>query len=122
MRFQQDEPDDQSEKAVSTVIWGSDEFHLVDMMPSEVSFNTEYFLTLIMDPLLAKVFPERGESFACRLNVYLDNCRVHSSNACKTFLMKILWLLFFTRCTVLTWHDPISVSSVTSRHLLQIVH
>jgi hypothetical protein len=52
-------------------------------MPSGGCSNTEYFLTHIIDPLLAKVFPERRKNYALRLSVHLDNCRVDSSNASK---------------------------------------
>jgi hypothetical protein len=59
-----------------TVIWRIDGFHVVDMMPLG-RFNTEYFVTHVMDPLLTKVFPEGKKSDALRLSVHLDNCRVH---------------------------------------------
>jgi hypothetical protein len=48
-------------------------------------FNTEYFSTRITDLLLEKVYPERRKSHAPLLNVHLDNCWVHSSNASKNF-------------------------------------
>jgi hypothetical protein len=38
-----------------------------------------------MDPLLARVFPVGRKSYAVRLSVHLDNCRVHSSNASQQF-------------------------------------
>jgi hypothetical protein len=41
-----------------TVIWRVDGFHVVDMMPPGGRINTKYFLTHIMDSLLAKGFPE----------------------------------------------------------------
>jgi hypothetical protein len=62
-------------KILSRVIWRIDGFNVVDMMPAEEYFNTESFLTPIMDHLLAKL----------RLSVHLDDCRVHSSNALKWF-------------------------------------
>jgi histone-lysine N-methyltransferase SETMAR len=68
-----------------TVIWGIDEFHVVDMMPHGGCFNTEYFLIHIINPLLTKVFQEGRKSHALRLSVHLDNCWVHSSNASNQF-------------------------------------
>jgi hypothetical protein len=61
-------------KVVLKVTWGTDGFHVVDMMPSGGRFNTECILTLIMDRLLAKGFPLRKQSRELRLCVHLDNC------------------------------------------------
>jgi histone-lysine N-methyltransferase SETMAR len=69
-----------------TLIWGIDGFHVVDMMPPGGHFNTEYFLTHLMDPLLVKVFPEGRKSYALRLSVHLNNSQVRSSNAPKQFV------------------------------------
>jgi hypothetical protein len=74
-----------TKKVMLTVIWEIDGFHVVDMMPPGRHFNTESFLTHIMDPLLAKVFPEGRKSHALRLSVHFDNCPVHSWNASKQF-------------------------------------
>jgi hypothetical protein len=67
------------------VIWRVDRFHVAVMMPPEVRFKAEYFLTHITDPLVAKAFSERRKCHALRLSIHLDNCRVHSSNASKQF-------------------------------------
>jgi hypothetical protein len=66
-------------------ILGIGGFHIVDGTPPTGCFNTEYFLTHGMDPLLAKVFPKRGKSHAIRPSVHLDNCRVHAPSAPKQF-------------------------------------
>jgi hypothetical protein len=76
----EDESDDRYEKVILTVIWEIDGFRVVDIMLPRGFLNTEYFLIHIMDPLLAKVFPEGRKGHARRLSVHLDNCRVHSSN------------------------------------------
>jgi histone-lysine N-methyltransferase SETMAR len=68
-----------------TVIWGIGGFHAVAMSPARGRFSTEYFFTDLIDPLLAKLFVEGKKSRALRLNVHLNNCRVHSSNALKQF-------------------------------------
>jgi hypothetical protein len=44
------------------VIWEIDGFYVGNMMPPGVCFNTEYFLTHIIDPLLAKVFGREGKA------------------------------------------------------------
>jgi hypothetical protein len=42
-----------------TVIWGADGFHIVDLMTSQRSFNSEYFMSHVLAPMVAKVFPGR---------------------------------------------------------------
>jgi hypothetical protein len=64
-----------------TAIWEIDDFHVIDMIESGRGFNTEYFLTHMLDPLLAKVFSEGRTSHAVQLSVHSDSCLVHSSNA-----------------------------------------
>jgi hypothetical protein len=83
------------------------------MTTHEGNFDIEYFLTHVMNPLLSKVLPHGRKSHALRLNLHLDNCWVHSLNALKQSLMKILSLPFVTLHTVLEpsdfWHSgPIS--------------
>jgi hypothetical protein len=63
------ESGDRYSKVMLTVIWGIDGFHVVDVMPSGGHVNTEFFLTHIVDLLLAKVFPEGRNCHAPRLNV-----------------------------------------------------
>jgi hypothetical protein len=72
-------------KIMLTVIWEIGGFHIVDVMPPRGRFNTECFLTRIIDPLLAKVLLEETRSHALRLSVHLDNCRVHSSKPSNSF-------------------------------------
>jgi hypothetical protein len=103
-----------------TMIWGIDGFHVVHMMQPGRRFNIEYFLTHSVDPFLVKIGPEGRKSSARRLSAQLDNCRVHSSNAPKQFLMKVLSFLFLIRDTVLSWRHPTSSFSVTSRHVLHV--
>jgi hypothetical protein len=40
-----------------TVIWGVDGFHVVDLIISQGSFNSEHFLNHVLAPMVAKVFP-----------------------------------------------------------------
>jgi hypothetical protein len=54
------------------------------MMPPWKRFKADHFLIYVIDPLLVKVFSE-GKNHALRLNVHLDNCLVHSSNAAKEY-------------------------------------
>jgi hypothetical protein len=46
-------------KFTLTVVWGVDGFHVVDLMSSQSSFDSQYFLNNIMVPLVEKVFLKR---------------------------------------------------------------
>jgi hypothetical protein len=49
-------------------------------------FKAESFLIYLLDPLLAKIFPEERRSHELRLSAHLDNCRVQCSNTPKSFV------------------------------------
>jgi histone-lysine N-methyltransferase SETMAR len=69
-----------------TVFWGVDGFHVVDLMTSQRNFNSEYFVSHVLAPMAAKVFP-RGRILHTRpLQLCLDNCRVHFSKAIEQFI------------------------------------
>jgi hypothetical protein len=44
-------------KIMFIVIWVVDGFHVVDLMTSQHSFNSQYFVSHIMAPMVVKVFP-----------------------------------------------------------------
>jgi hypothetical protein len=44
-------------KIMLTVSWGVDSFHVVDLMTSQRSFNSDYFMNHALAPMVAKVFP-----------------------------------------------------------------
>jgi histone-lysine N-methyltransferase SETMAR len=69
-----------------TVIWGVDRFQVIDLMTSQGSFNSEYFVSHVLAPILAKVFPRGRISHTLPLQLHLDNCRVHFSKATKPFI------------------------------------
>jgi hypothetical protein len=69
-----------------TVIWGIDGFHVVDLMIERHSYNTQYFLSHILEPLLPAVFPDDRKSHSCQPRLHLDNCYVHRSKASENFL------------------------------------
>jgi uncharacterized membrane protein len=53
-------PNFQTSKFIFTIIWGTAGFHVTNLMTSQRSFNSEYFINEVMQPLIAKLFP-RGE-------------------------------------------------------------
>jgi histone-lysine N-methyltransferase SETMAR len=69
-----------------TVIWGIDGFHVVDLMTSRRSFNYESFVSHVLAPMVAKGFPMGRIPHTRRLQLHLDNCRVHFSKATEQFI------------------------------------
>jgi hypothetical protein len=87
-----------------TVIWGIAGFHVVDLMTDQHSYNTHYFLSQILEPLLLALFPDGRKPHSRRLDLHFDNCGVHCSKASVNFSLKILLFEYPVRFTVLTWH------------------
>jgi hypothetical protein len=69
-----------------TVVWAADNFHVVDLMTSQRSFNSEHFMSHVLAPMVAKVFPRGRIPQIRRLQLHLDNCRVHFSKAAGQFI------------------------------------
>jgi uncharacterized membrane protein len=42
-----------------SVIWGVDGLHVVDLMTSQCSFNSEYFVSHILVPMVARLYSFR---------------------------------------------------------------
>jgi hypothetical protein len=72
-------------KFMFTVIWGIDKFHVVDLTTGQHSYNTQYFLSYILEPLLLAVFPDGRQPHSRWLSLHLDNCRVRRSMASENF-------------------------------------
>jgi transposase len=68
-----------------TVIWGTNGFHVVDLMVEGTSFDSRYFIDRVMTALIRKISPSGRKSHAPRLHVHLDNCRVHTSKRANEF-------------------------------------
>jgi histone-lysine N-methyltransferase SETMAR len=69
-----------------TVIWGVDGFYVVDLMISQRSFNSEYFVSHVLARMVAKILPRGRIPHTRRLQLHLDNCRVHFSKATEQFI------------------------------------
>jgi hypothetical protein len=69
-----------------TVIWGINEFHIVDLTTEQHSYNTQYFLRHILEPVLVAAFPGGRKPHSCRLSLHLDGFRVHRSKSSEHFL------------------------------------
>jgi hypothetical protein len=75
-----------AQKVMFTVIWGVEGFHVVDLMTSQCSFNSEYFVSHVLAPIVVKVFPQGRIPRTRRLQLHLDNCRLHLSKTTKQFI------------------------------------
>jgi hypothetical protein len=73
-------------KYMLMVIWGVGGFHVVDLMSSQCSLDSQYFVDNIMVPLVEKVFPKGRNPHARRRHLHLDNCRVHFSRVAEQFI------------------------------------
>jgi hypothetical protein len=87
---------------------------------TQESFTIENFSTHVMDPLLAKGFPEGRKSHALRLHIHLGDFGFILSMRRNSFNENSLGSVLI-RYTVLIWHNPASGGSTISRDLLQIV-
>jgi hypothetical protein len=70
-------------KFMITAIYGVNGFHLLDLLPSQCRFNVQYFVEHVMAPLVQTVFPQERTRSTPRLDLHLDNCRVHFSKVAE---------------------------------------
>jgi hypothetical protein len=77
-----------TKKFMLTIIWGVDGFHAVILMTSQRSLNSEYFVSHVLAPMVAKVFPRGRIPRTRQLQLHLDNCRVHFSKATEQFIIE----------------------------------
>jgi hypothetical protein len=90
-------------KFMLTTIWGVNGLHLLDLMPSQGRFNTQYFVEHVMAPLVQTIFPQGRNRYRPRLNVHLDNCRVYFSKVAEQFSSRISCSMFPTHPILSTW-------------------
>jgi hypothetical protein len=73
-------------KLMLTVMWGIDGFHVVDLMITPRTSNSQYFVENVMAPLVSNVFPQGRHRRAPPLYCHLDNCRIHFSKVSDKFV------------------------------------
>jgi hypothetical protein len=76
---------------VLSAIWGVNGFHLLVLIPSQCRFNAQYFMDHVMVPLIQTVFPQGRTWHTPRLNVHLDNYRIHFSKVTEQFFIEKPW-------------------------------
>ena len=66
-------------KFLVTIIWSPFGFHIVDILPPKVKFNSAYFITHILNPLVNKKTEYGFQNGKRKVDLHLDNCKVHNS-------------------------------------------
>jgi len=69
----------QSKKVMVTILWGIGGFYLVEQLPSDQSFNSLYFVTLLQK-LKKKLSQTKAMKKIKQFNIHLDNAKVHRSH------------------------------------------
>jgi hypothetical protein len=104
-----------TDKFMLMAIWGVNGFHLLDLMPAQCIFNTQYFVQYVMAPTVQTIFPQGRTAYTPRLNIHVDNCRYHLSKVTEQFSSRISCCMFPTDLAVPTWRRRISGYSGVSR-------
>jgi hypothetical protein len=68
------------------VIWGVNDFYVVDLMTLQRSFDCQCFVNNVMTQLIANIFLMRRIPHPRRLHLHLDNSRVHFSKVIEQFI------------------------------------
>ena len=76
-----------SAKIMVTVIWGVYDIYLIDFLPENESFNSEYFIQNILIPISSEKTKIWSDSIRRKIWLHLDNSPIHNSKVSmeKTF-------------------------------------
>jgi hypothetical protein len=66
-------------------MWGVEDFHVVDLMNTQRTFNSQYFGENVVTPFMSKEFPQGRHCRAPGLYYHIDQCRVHFSKVSDNF-------------------------------------
>ena len=69
----------QTLKIMITVIWGVSGICVLDMLPHDTTFNSEYFINNIVNEFVSCKAVQRVRTSHRKVWLHLDNCRVHNS-------------------------------------------
>jgi uncharacterized membrane protein len=95
-----------------TVIWGADGFHVVDLMTSQRSFHFEYFVSHVLAPMIAKIFPRGEFHILVDYNFTLITAESTFQSPLSNLSLKTILDVCFTHLTVLILHHRTSGFSV----------
>jgi hypothetical protein len=96
-----------------TVIWGVDDFHIVDLMTSQLSCNFEYVASHILAPMVAKVFPGGEFHILVDYNFTWTTAESIFQRSLNNLSLKTILDLYLTHFTVLILRHRTSGFSVT---------
>ena len=74
-----------SKKYMLTIFWNPLGFHLVKILPDGITFNSDYFITEILEPINEMTATLREES-GQNLILHFDNARPHVSKIVSEYL------------------------------------
>ena len=75
-------------KIMFTIIWGVYGFYVIDMLPNDCKYNSQYFIDNILQKLIEKdqeIWPRKSNH---KIWIHIDNCSVHNSMATENFINK----------------------------------
>jgi hypothetical protein len=79
-----------------TVMWSVDGFHTVNLMTSQSTLNSHYFVDSVLTCLPPKIFPQGRWHHALRLHCHFENCPVHFLKASEQFSLKRKPFMYLT--------------------------
>jgi hypothetical protein len=95
-----------------TVISGVNSFRVVDLMTSQRSFNSEYFVTPVLALMLAKVFPQGEFDILVDYNFIWRTTESTFQRPLSNLALKTILDVRLTRLTVLILYHRTSGFSV----------
>jgi hypothetical protein len=93
------------------VNWGVSDFHVVDLITSQSSFDSQYFVSNVMTPVIANIYPQGRILHARQLHFHLDNCAPIFQTSQNNSWLKIRFCVCHTHLTAPILHLHISGSS-----------
>jgi hypothetical protein len=87
-------------KFMITVVWDVDSFHVVNLITSQETFNSQYFVDNVLTHLLPKIVPQGRRRHALRLHCHIYNCRVHFAKVSEQFSLKMKLSMYLIRLIV----------------------
>ena len=68
-----------------TVFWNTEGFIIIDLLPEGLKFNSEYFITNILEKIY-QMTSDLGLKSRCKITLHFDNARVHTARKVIQFM------------------------------------
>lgn len=105
-----------------TIIWGVYGFYVIDMLPNDCKYNSQYFIDNILQKLIEKdqeIWPRKSNH---KIWIHIDNCSVHNSMATENFSINLILKELLIHHTPLILHHQTSsyldLSRISSKEIL----